>query len=193
MINAQTLARLKAIPNAEWELIYKELVLYATFKLEDLEFVIRTEQDVMLAEDLAQEAIARVFEGTRAWNAQKYPDLLIHLKLIVKSLISNQMKKSSKAVVTQERVAEVNDDNEDTPADEPVETENPESLLIDQEFWQKVERNFAGSDEEFLIFSEWFEMVPPRQIAQDYGRTPMEIYRIVKKGKKIVSSIVKGE
>ena len=192
MINAQALAHLKAIPEEEWVLIYKELVLFATYKLKELGFAIRNEPDVMLSEDLAQEAIAKIFEGTRKWDPERFPDISIHLKQVVRSLIANQAKKSQNAIVTQADVRYAGDDDE-RDALEAVNAEDPATLLVNQQFWRQLEAAFGDKEEEFLIFSEWVDLQPPRQIAQNYNKTREEVYRIVKKGRKIVSLIVKGE
>ena len=40
-------------------------------------------------EDIAIDAIEKVWNGTRDWNPDKYPDLLVHLKWIVKSDIEH--------------------------------------------------------------------------------------------------------
>ena len=192
MINAQALAHLKAISEEEWVLIYKDLVLFATYKLKELGFAIRNEPDVMLGEDLAQEAIVKIFEGVRTWDPARFPDIRIHLKQVVRSLISNQAEKSRNAVVTQANVSYTGGDDElDTL--EAVNKENSETLLINQQFWRRLEAAFGQEEEEFLIFSEWVDLQPPRQIAQNYNKTREEVYRIVKKGRKIVSLIVKRE
>jgi DNA-directed RNA polymerase specialized sigma24 family protein len=192
MINAQALAHLKAIPEGEWVLIYKDLVLFATYKLKELGFAIRNEPDVMLSEDLAQEAIAKIFEGTRTWDTERFPDLRIHLKQVVRSLIANQAKKSRNAVVTQANVRYTGDDDEPDTL-EAINAEDPETLLINQQFWRQLEMAFGDKEEEFLIFSEWVDLEPPREIALTYSTTREEVYRIVKKGRKIISLIVKGE
>jgi len=192
MINAQALAHLKAISEEEWALIYKDLVLFAIYKLKELGFAIRNEPDVMLSEDLAQEAIAKIFDGVRIWDPARFPDIRIHLKQVVRSLIANQAKKSRNAVVSQANVRYTGDDDEPETLD-AVNEENPETLLINQQFWRQVEEAFGQAVEEFLIFSEWVDLQPPRQIAQNYNKTREEVYRIVKKGRKIVSLIVKGE
>ncbi|MEM7246000.1 MAG: ECF-type sigma factor [Acidobacteriota bacterium] len=46
------------------------------------------------AKDLALEAIIRVLDGRRAWDAQARPELLNHLRDVVDSLLSNLVRSS---------------------------------------------------------------------------------------------------
>ncbi len=49
------------------------------------------------AEDFAMGAISDVLTGTRAWDADKYPDLGAHLRWVVRSKVSNALSCSENA------------------------------------------------------------------------------------------------
>lgn len=99
MIDPQTLEQLETIDERSWAAIYKQLLLYATFKLNKAGFEIRTEKDSVDAEHFVADAIEKLFDGTRKWDFRRLPDVAIHLKLIIKSLISNHFKSSKRSIV----------------------------------------------------------------------------------------------
>ena len=82
----------KLLENYEWEEITQKLIDYADIRARRFKW--RTESNSDLpqgkkAEDIAQEAILKTFDGERKWNPEKYPDIMIFLRLVVKSLINH--------------------------------------------------------------------------------------------------------
>lgn len=197
MIDSQTLEKLYTIDERSWGIIYKELVRYSVFKLSKAGFEIRTEKDSINAEHFVTEAITKTFEGIRKWDFARFPDITIHLKGVVKSLISNHFKTSSKSIVVSGK--EKNDigglDEEEAFTDsEPLSTDNrttesPEQIMITTEDWLKIENGFGEDNDGFVIYCEWLEGSPPRDIAESLDIPVSEVNNSIKKGKRIVVNL----
>lgn len=193
MIDSQTFNHLKAIPEKEWLTIYKLLTIYAEVRLQRFGFQIRSEVDNVSGQDFAQQAIEKLFDGSRSWDYERFPDILIHLKGVVKSLISNHFKKSVRAAVIKKTTTTDNmvEDAEDLEsATEAPDPENPEHILINDEQWKQLEGAFGEEEESFLIFYDWLDGRPPRDIAQDYGIDIKKIYNVIKKGRRFLKKIL---
>lgn len=198
MVNSPTLEKLQQVSEKEWKRIYKALVLYADLKLKIFGFEVRTEVDSVDAESFAAQAIEKLFDGSRAWDYERFPDLLIHLKGIVKSLLSNHFKASSKSIVK----SKVNTSNEkDNNTDEvtTVEIDNdleifdnsPEEITIAAEKWAEIEASFGDDDDGCVIFTDWLDNNSPRDIAKAYGFDIKDVYNAIRKGKRNVKSLFK--
>lgn len=199
----QTLSRLQEITDNQWNIILKQLIFYAELRLDKIGFEPRSEIDSVTGEDFAMEAIKKLFEGKRNWDPIKHPDILIHLKLVVKSLIWNHIKSSMKSVVahTQEptlgenahdRDDETNESGEADNLDMDVEwidKENPLEIVITQEGWQQIEAAFGEDADGFIIFCDWLDEVPPRLIAENNGIEVKVVNNTIKKGKRIITKI----
>lgn len=193
MINADTLKKLQSIPEKEWGFIYKELVLYADFKLKNFGFEVRTEKDSVDAQSFASLAIEHLFDGTRKWDYEKFPDVLIHLKLIVKSLLSSHFKSSSKSIVTIQKQYQVEQGIEVeseiiTLVDSNLEIldDSPEEIIINNERWTEIEHSFGKNEDGFVIFSDWLDGNSPRDIATAYNFNIKDVYNAIRNGKRYI-------
>lgn len=199
--NAKTLLMLREISDIQWISILKQLIIYAELRLTKIGFEPRTEIDAVRGEDFAMEAIMKLFEGKRNWDASKHPDLLIHLKLVVKSLISNHMKSSVKSIVnTQELLQTEGQKNKDNHGEtdetgnigtvnEYADQENPLEIVISQERWNQIEAAFGQDADGFIIFCDWLDGLPPRLIAENYVIGVTLVYNIIKRGRRILTKI----
>jgi len=90
-VNSKAEEILRGMTDQEWERIILQLAKYATRK--SRKYFYRTGQDLLpngdSVESLANQAILKLYSGERDWDPDKYPDLLIHLQGIVKSLLSH--------------------------------------------------------------------------------------------------------
>lgn len=193
MINTDTLNKLQSIPEKEWGFIYKELVLYADFKLKSFGFEVRTEKDSVDAQSFASLAIERLFDGTRKWDYEKFPDVLIHLKLIVKSLLSSHFKSSTKSIVTIQKRHQleqgVETENEIiTLVDSNLEIldDSPEEIIIKNEKWLEIENSFGKNEDGFIVFSDWLDGNSPRDIATAYNFNIKDVYNAIRNGKRYI-------
>lgn len=195
MINPDTLKKLQSIPEKEWGNIYKELVLYSDLKLKKFGFEVRTEKDSVDAESFASQAIEKLFDGTRKWDYERFPDVLIHLKLIVKSLLSNHFKASSKSlIIIQKHQSEGIDEYEEeiiTTIDSDLDLldNSPEEILINDEKWKQIESSFGNNEDGFIIFSDWLDGNAPRDIASAYNFNIKDVYNAIRNGKRNIKSL----
>lgn len=190
MVASETFERLKAIPEREWGVISKKLTYYAQKKLDNFGFQVRSEKDNVTGEDFAMQAIEKLFEGTRRWDFDRFPDILIHLKGIVKSLISSHLKSSVRSSVRKEKVPDpVGDAEILTSAKDLPDEDNPEKIMITEENWKQVEAEFGDDAIGFLIFCEWIEEVPPRNIAANYEIDVKDVYNALKRGRRIIQKV----
>lgn len=193
MADNDSFNHLKAISEKEWLNIYKLLTLYAEGRLRRFGFEIRTEVDNVNGEDFAQQAIEKLFDGSRSWDYERFPDILIHLKGIAKSLISSHFKKSVRAVaVVKKTVAPSNMEGVEglETAMEIPDAEDPEHIQINDEHWKQLEIAFGEDEEGFLIFDDWLDGKRPREIAKGYQTDVKKIYNIIKKGKRFLTKIL---
>ena len=88
-------------------------------------------------EDVASEAIVRLIEGKRNYDEQKYPDLLVYLRSVVKSIISHiidsaELKRKQPMPLTSKKEGET----------EEVELESKDSgplqMYIDNDLVEKI-------------------------------------------------------
>jgi DNA-directed RNA polymerase specialized sigma24 family protein len=200
MIDAQTLDKLEAIDEKSWGLIYKQLVLYADFKLKKAGFEIRTEKDIVDPEHFATMAIEKIFDGTRFWDSNRFPDITIHLTGIVKSLISSHFKSSSRSVVKSGgnlnpitiEAGEYISLDEDLN-NEVLTTEGPDEILILKETWQEIELAFGEKKDDHAIFCEWLDNSPPRTISEIWEIPISEVNNAIKRGIRIVRTLYKRQ
>lgn len=193
MIDQKTFERLKAIPEHVWGGIYKRLVNYADDKLRLSGFERRTENDVIDAEDIVCDAIEKIFDGTRAWDFEKFPDIEIHLKGVVKSLVSNHMKSSKKKPFIKEVAREVQpvDPNDDVIPTQFFYDDESSDLLITEAHWAYIEKQFVDDDDGLIIFYDWLDGLPPRDIAAQYSMEVKDVYNFIKKGRRVITSLSK--
>jgi hypothetical protein len=190
-VDAQTLERLQQIQPKQWRCVYKELVAYAEFRLWRAGFQVRSEKDSVSGEDFANQAVEKIFDGTRKWDFERFPDLLIHLKGVVKSLIWSHIKSSGRTPVKKTAAVNQTEFLEDVEGSlEILDPENPETLYISGENWKALESGFGDDMDGFIIFCEWLDGVPPREIAAKYETNVSTIYNVTKKGKRLLLKIL---
>lgn len=193
MINQSTFEKLNAIPASKWGEIYKRLVFYAANRLRLSGFEGRKENDIINAEDIAGIAIERVFDGTRAWDFERFPDIEIHLKGIVKSIISSHLKSSSRMPFVQQLVEEKepDDPNATDTSTQYFYDDESETLCIKEAHWAFIEEHFIEDDDGLIIFYDWIEGLPPREISSQYGIEIKHVYNVIKKCRRVIVSLSK--
>jgi len=188
--NPETLARLNQLSDNQWAILLKQLTLYAEFKLDNIGFHPRSELEVLNGEDFAQEAIKRLIEGKRKWDPQKHPDLLIFLKLVIKSLISNHVKASlTSPVQSRDLLSDIVIEDDAEGGTAFVDYSNQEEIIISTERWKEIERDFGDDQDGFLFFTEWVDEVAPREIAASYGIDVGIVNNKIRKGKRIITKL----
>ncbi len=69
----------------DWDTCRKSLLIYAANRF----FYLSTEE----IEDHVQTTFVKVFSLEQRWNEEKYPNLFDHLRLVLKSVVANEMRK----------------------------------------------------------------------------------------------------
>jgi hypothetical protein len=93
-VNRKAEEMLKQITDGQWENIISELARYA--RRRGCKHFYRGGRDLLpngdSFESLANTAIQKLYSGARDWDPDQRPDLLTHLKGIVKSLVSHSVE-----------------------------------------------------------------------------------------------------
>ena len=156
-------------------------------------------------EDVALEAVGKILSGTRYWDPDKYPDLLAHLKWIVKSDISHLF--SSEEHQKSVRMPETKDSGKIKPdilesgslLNSDGKTSTPEEELIaheDRDFEERIKRELYSSVEDnddlgllLLCFEEGIDK--PAEIAEKMGWDVTKVYNLKRTLLRRVSKIMK--
>jgi hypothetical protein len=191
---------LKHLELVDWENISIKLIHYAHWRAIRYKWKIGNPDQLpagMTPKDIALNAISKVWTGTRAWNPDKYPDLLAHLKWIVKSDMNHLF--TSKDHMTSCRINESDDqDNSELTYNEVI--PNPSSQLIEsaltpEEHLLAKEKNeheetakqelFAlvkGDDDLELLLSCFEDGIDkPELIAKEMGWDVTKVYTLKRK------------
>jgi hypothetical protein len=129
------------------------------------------------SEEIVRLAVGKLWSEDRDWDSEKHPDLLAHLKWIVKSLLSNKglyaLKDAQKVEFT------------DDPAtlDPPVESET-DALGQDEQVlaWQALEEEFVG-DKEMQLYLAMIRKGEdkPSRISELTGIPVARVYELPRK------------
>jgi hypothetical protein len=148
-------------------------------------------------QDMALNAIKKVWSGQREWDPKKYPDLLLHLKWVVKSDINHlseslEHEKVSRLHVFQSDETLDSDHNEISPKSLSPTYEmapNPEEELIlsekrkgEKHLLERLHASVRGDDDLELLFMCFEDGIDkPRDIARETGFDIEKVYKLKKK------------
>ena len=200
---------LQRIRQADWRRIALELTRYAAWRVQKWPRRTRVTVERRLSpEDLAYNAIAavvggpgrdgRAAKGQRAWDPDRHPDLLDHLKNIVDSLASAAGTSEETNRVQQYHLTEDGEETEKPPprlgrSFDPPKSEwssgpprNPEELLLakeaDEAAFELVMSAAEGDDELEKILEAMMEgNEKPAEIAEATGIDVKRIYQLRRK------------
>jgi replicative superfamily II helicase len=109
---------------------------------------------------------------------------------VAKSLIWSHIKSSSRSTVKKELTSIVFDDSEDFESYSDIAAiEDPETIIISDENWKDIENQFGEDSDGFIMFCDWVDEVPAREIAKEYNVDVTAVYNTIKKGKRIITKI----
>ncbi len=167
----------KILQAADWATIATHLVAYAAREVRYRHW--RTGSKVDLpkgksAEDLAYDAIAKVFTGQRAWKPDEQPDLLRYLMGVVDSDLSALLK--SGAHKKNERFPD--DPDAECPHSVGATAATPEDTLLAQELQDEVLAACQDDDELTLVACALLEGT--NKAADIAGETGLPVARVYK-------------
>lgn len=203
---------LERLESADWENIITKLTRYAYWHATWYKWKIGNPIELpggMTPEDIAKKAIEKVFSGDRAWDPEKYPDLLIHLQWIVGSDLDHLF--NSKEHNTTNRIieSEAEESSELTynniihgssaPLNEGFHAKNPEERLIFREEKEREEKAkeqlyaLVKGDEDLELLLMCFEegICKSELIATEMGCDVAKVYNLKRKLSRKAAAIKK--
>lgn len=190
---------IKLLEEADWNSITLKLANYTVYKLKRITWKEQRLPMGLMPEDMVQETIASLFEGTRNWNRTKYPDLFEYLKSIIDSKVSHLYEskeyKLTQPFPTTEEGQEVEEilDKADPTSDHAIyltpSSNNAEDALLEKEKikWDEAAVNaffeaiHGDKDLEKLASLIMDGYVKPSEIAEQMGVEVREIYNLQKR------------
>ena len=203
---------LERLQSADWKNIIIKLTRYANWHASWYKWKIGNPGQLpggMTPQDIALNAIKKVWSKTRAWDPEKYPDLLVHLQWIVDSDISHLFE--SKVHTATDRIFESEEEesaeltynniihSSSAPLNEGFHTKTPEEHLIlreDKEREEKVKKELYAlvkGDEDLELLLMCFDegMDKPELIATEMGWDVTKVYNLKRKLSRKASAIIK--
>lgn len=187
---------LELLESTDWKDIVFRLTHYTVGKASRYTWKSGSLPGGKIPEDIALDAIEKVWMGVREWDPDKYPNLYTHLKWIVDSDIDHLLK--SMEHDKSRRMPE-------TAFDQASETPNPEEQLIAKEnkaFEDEIRDEFYAmveGDEDLEILMLCFDegIDKPRDIAEQTGWDVPKVNnvkrKLFRKATKLRQHIRKGE
>jgi len=181
---------LQLLENADWKDIILKLTHYALLRARVYSWK-SGKSDQLLGgktpEDIACEAIEKVLSGTRDWDPDKYPNLLTHLKWVVKSDMEHLASSLEHQATGRMPEPGEGDEGYETILDSSSQT--PEEELIareKQDFEEKVKAELYAmvkGDEDLEMILLCFEegMDKPEIIASQTGWDVSKVYNLKRK------------
>lgn len=148
-----------------------------------------------MARDFTQKAITDTLTGKRKWNRDKYPDIFIHLKGVVSSLISNSV--TSKENKTSASIDLYDQDQEFIL---PIVSSfpDPESKLLADDLAERLKKQICEAEDETgmleLVFLAILEkQLTPQEISEDLEIDITAVYNAKRRIKRIFERLLKAE
>lgn len=110
------------------------------------------------AEDIAMQAIEKVYEGRRKWDPEKDPDLLKYLKSVVRSLINNELGLAASGTLSLDAVQ----------ADQPAIQYDPDDELYYKQVNQEIAAQMRGDPVCALIFKGFKDGMTLKEISDEF-------------------------
>ncbi len=145
------------------------------------------------APDLVHEAITKICDSKRAWDAERHPILEDFIYCVVISLIKNYERKSKKFVYACDLTGKNNEEDEEYDYFETVPSETMDEINSKEERGELIERMYqilGDETEEYCVFDEIIKGNKNQEIATSLGIEVREVEnikkRIVRKIKKVL-------
>lgn len=202
---------LKLLEVADWKKIIIQLTRYASWHASWHKWKTGDPGQLptgIMPQDIALNAIKKVWNRTRSWDPEKYPDLLTHLQWIVDSDL-NHLYYSKEHLTTdriieseEEESAELNYNNlmlcSSSPLNDGIHHKTPEELLIIQEVnerEEKVKKELYAlvkgeEDLEFLLMCFEDGIDKPEMIATAMGCDVTKVYNLKRKLLRKAAAII---
>jgi hypothetical protein len=183
------------LDKADWPSIVPRLIKYAKYRI----FVLEQIGLPMTYEDIAIEAISKLYgkgdrDSYRNWDKDKYPDLFLHLKCVVREIIRREISKI--AVYHEEPIENENSEQKIlAPAEDALNMahifieKTPDDLCVDKEclgrLYEALQNATANNNNlENVAICITNGTTASRDIAQELGLDIDEVYNLKRKLKR---------
>lgn len=198
---------LKHLESANWDDIIVRLTRFTIWRASQYKWKTGNPNQLpkgLTPNDIALNAVEKIFNGSRKWEPDRYPDLLLHLEWIVKSDISHLHESMEHRMCrkTTDSASDKIDDsapNPSSPLSSSLITQTPEEYLLSKEQTEHEERvkqalsELVKGDEEleFLLmcFDEGIDK--PESIASEMGCDVTRVYNLKRKLARKAFAIIK--
>ncbi|MBI4676103.1 MAG: hypothetical protein HY748_00800 [Elusimicrobia bacterium] len=137
--------------------------------------------------DVVQEAMALTMDGSRPWNKEKYPDICLHLRWVIRSLISNLATSADNRQLRQ-----VPEEWSAAEAQEPAEAEILRSAAGPEAEELSGRVLDAVKDDPVLVrvLGHLKEGRKPRHVAELMGLAEKDVYRLTQKLRRRLAGVL---
>jgi DNA-directed RNA polymerase specialized sigma24 family protein len=137
------------------------------------------------------EAIKKVISGERAWNPNEFPDLLIHLKGVAKSLLSSYLKsvEGTKTIPAEISVRKADEQFTVSILDDTNGGHEADTHLIASEQAELLEQSLHDDLEAKSVLLEMLEFKKPREIAENLNLSPIAVNNAIRRIRRKATSI----
>ncbi len=183
----------KNLSQQNWEDIILKLTSYANYIIKRLcwNSSYGNLPRGLKADDIALEAIEKVWTGSRNWNPDKIPDLLLYLKGVVKSLLSNLVNSNDnrKYIISIDQTnCQSNGDLIDQIKDN---SSSIDSTVEFEEIRKMIWKDIKWDEDEFLVLTGLEEGLKPKQISEELNLSIDKVYIVQKRIKRKVEKLLK--
>jgi DNA-directed RNA polymerase specialized sigma24 family protein len=194
VISPETRQILLSISEDEWRRHYRELVIYAYARCRRWSWRTGNRENLpegYSPEAIVQEAVARLYDGTRVWNHDQYPDRnpVPFLKAVVDSLVWALLSSAehNRTVSLEQGHAAVPGDQAQSFQGIEVEAGlhnssplSPDNHVYLKEVEQRIESVIADRQDLIQLFEHLRDGLKPNEIAERMGLDVKRIYALRK-------------
>lgn len=132
------------------------------------------------AEDIALATIEKTYNGKRAWDYEKKPDLLNHLQSVANSIVINELRTGGASETSTDGIAERYHAVENTQEEEMY------SKQLDEE----IAAAMRGDPILCLVYKALKDGLKPGAIAEDYAISKPEVQAAQKRLRRLAEKVI---
>lgn len=134
------------------------------------------------AADIVQQAMLSTINGSRPWDPEKYPDIVSHLRWVIRSLVSNLAFSA---------------DNRQVQAEDDERLELPEAAVLRDsagaqadELSRRVQETIADDPQLVEVFDRLQQGGKPKEVAAAMGLADKDVYQLTQKLRRRLAPVL---